>query len=150
MENRIFRQESIDQVNSPDMIRDYLRVTGPRLWMVLLAVLALAAGFIAYSSVAEQEITVPVRVKVETFQAADPPVVQAIFEIAPSERDTYKTGMPVRFAGMTAKIAYFIETKDKILVVAEPDGKQKASVADGEYDAAVVIESSTPISELLQ
>ncbi len=150
MENRIFRQESIDQVNSPEMIRNYLRVTGPRLWMVLLAVLVLAAGFIAYSSVAEQEITIPVRVTVETLETSEQPELQASFEIDPSERGTYTTGMPVLFAGVTAKIEYFVDTKDKTLVFAVADRKQKAAVADGEYDAVVVIESSTPISELLQ
>ena len=41
MENRLFRQQSMDQVNSPEQIRDYLRVTSPKLWMLIAAVLAL-------------------------------------------------------------------------------------------------------------
>ena len=65
MEKGLFRQESIDQVNSPEQIRDYLRVTSPRLWMVIVAVAALIAGFLAYASEADQEITVPVKVQVE-------------------------------------------------------------------------------------
>ena len=44
MANSIFRQESIDQVNSQEMVKDYLRVTHPRLWMVITAVLVLLAG----------------------------------------------------------------------------------------------------------
>ena len=51
-----------------DEIRDYLRVTSPKLWMLIAAVLVLLAGFLAYLSVAEKEITVPVRVKVENVQ----------------------------------------------------------------------------------
>ena len=58
LENRLFRQQSMDQVNSPEQIRDYLRVTSPKLWMVIAAVLVLLAGFLAYLSVAEKEITV--------------------------------------------------------------------------------------------
>ena len=149
MQNRIFRQESMDQVNSPEMMKDYLRVTSPRLWMVLAAFLALLGGFIAYSSVAGQEVTVPVRVTAETDQDSQKKEIQAIFEINPAERDTYRPGMEVRFAGVKAKIAYFVETKNSTLAVAMA-ANPKAAIEDGEYDAVVVIESSTPISGLLE
>ncbi len=149
MQNRIFRQESMDQVNSPEMMKDYLRVTSPRLWMVLVAFLALLGGFIAYSSVAGKEITIPVRVTAETIQDSEKKEIQALFEINPAERETYRTGMQVRFAGMKAKIAYFIETKDSTLAVAVAENPS-ATIEDGEYDAAVVVESSTPISGLLE
>ena len=47
MENQLFRQESIDQVNSQEQIKDYLRVTSPKLWMVIAAVVILIGGFLA-------------------------------------------------------------------------------------------------------
>ena len=149
MQNGIFRQESMDQVNSPEMMKDYLRVTSPRLWMVLVACLALLGGFIAYSSVARNEITIPVRVKAETVQYSEKKTIEADFEINPAERDTYRTGMQVRFAGMEAEISYFLETKDSTLAVAVAENP-KTTIEDGEYDAVVVVESSTPISGLLE
>lgn len=149
MANSIFRQESIDQVNSQEMVKDYLRVTHPRLWMVITAVLVLLAGFFVYSSVAEQEITVPVRVNVSTFEMSEKKLLEAVFDIKPGERSNYSTGMTVRFEGVTAEISYFIETADMTEVVATADGR-KAQVPDGEYDAVVVIEASTPISELFE
>jgi len=147
--NSIFRQESIDQVNSQEMVKDYLKVPSPRLWMVIAAVLVLLAGFLVYSSVAEQEITVPARVQVMNSQSPEKKRLLASFEIKPEERSSYSTGMAVRFAGVTAKIAYFIETADMTEVVALLDNP-KVKVPDGEHDAVVVIEASTPISELLE
>ena len=149
MENRLFRQESIDHVNSPEQIRDYLRVTSPKPWMVLLAVLVLLAGFLAYMSVAEQEITVPVRVRAQTIEKDGQKQVRATFEIPTAERDNYRAGMQVRFAGVTGEIRFFVETEETTEVAVQA-GNLKTEVADGEYDATVVIESSTPIEELLK
>ena len=149
MENRLFRQQSMDQVNSPEQIRDYLRVTSPKLWMVIAAVLVLLAGFLAYLSVAEQEITVPVRVKVENVQMDGREHAFVSFEIPTENRDNYRQGMVVRFNGVTGKIRYFVETEETTVVAVEPDNPM-AKIAAGDFDAAVVIESSTPIEELLK
>ena len=141
VENRLFRQQSMDQVNSPEQIRDYLRVTSPKLWMVIAAVLVLLAGFWAYLSVAEKEITAPVRVKVVNVQAGGREQAIVTFEIPTENRGNYRQGMVVRFNGVTGKIRYFVETEETTEVAVEPDDPD-AKIADGEYDAAVVIESS--------
>ena len=149
VENRLFRQQSMDQVNSPEQIRDYLRVTSPKLWMLIAAVLVLLAGFLAYLSVAEKEITVPVRVKVENVQMDGREHAFVSFEIPTENRDNYRQGMVVRFNGVTGKIRYFVETEETTVVAVEPDNPG-AKIAAGDFDAAVVIESSTPIEELLK
>jgi hypothetical protein len=149
VENRLFRQQSMDQVNSPEQIRDYLRVTSPKLWMLIAAVLVLLAGFLAYLSVAEKEITVPVRVKVENVQMDGREHAFVSFEIPTENRDNYRQGMVVRFNGVTGKIRYFVETEETTVVAVEPDNP-RAKIAAGDFDAAVVIESSTPIEELLK
>ncbi len=46
MNNSIFRQKSIDRVSSPEQLNDYIRVTSPRIWLVIAAVLFLIAGMI--------------------------------------------------------------------------------------------------------
>ena len=33
MENKLFRQKSIDRVLSPEQLQDYMRVTNPGVWM---------------------------------------------------------------------------------------------------------------------
>ena len=149
VENRLFRQQSMDQVNSPEQIRDYLRVTSPKLWRVIAAVLVLLAGFLAYLSVAGREISAPVRVKVENMPTNGGEQAVVTFEIPTADRDNYRPGMAVRFDGVTGKIRYFIETKETTVVTVEPDDPD-VKIAAGEYDAAVVVESSTPIDELLK
>lgn len=149
MENQLFRQESIDQVNSQEQIKDYLRVTSPKLWMVIAAVVILIGGFLAYMSAAEKEITVPVKVQVQNLETDGIKQTEVYFQIRPEERENYRTGMQVRFAGETGKIGYFIDSKDLTMVSVLPDNPQ-TGVADGEYDATVILETSTPIDELLK
>lgn len=45
----IFRQKSIDRVSSPEQLNDYIRVTSPSVWLVLLAIILLLAGLLAWS-----------------------------------------------------------------------------------------------------
>jgi threonine dehydratase len=44
MENGLFRQKSMDHISSPESLHDYMRVTSPRLWMILAAIVALLEG----------------------------------------------------------------------------------------------------------
>ena len=45
----IFRQKSIDRVSSPEQLNDYSRVTSPSVWLVLLAIILLLLGLLAWS-----------------------------------------------------------------------------------------------------
>ena len=44
MSEPIFRQKSIERITSPDQMQDYIRVSNPRVWMILLAVIVLLIG----------------------------------------------------------------------------------------------------------
>ena len=48
MNEKLFRKSSIDRVNSPEQLDDYIRVTGPSLWVVLLAVVILLAAALVW------------------------------------------------------------------------------------------------------
>ena len=45
----IFRQKSIDRVSSPEQLNDYIRVTTPSVWIVLIALVVLLVGMLAWS-----------------------------------------------------------------------------------------------------
>ena len=45
----IFREKSIDRVSSPEQLNDYIRVTTPTVWLVLLALVILLLGILAWS-----------------------------------------------------------------------------------------------------
>lgn len=44
MNNQIFRQKSLDRVSSPEQLNDYVRVSNPGVWTILLAVIVLLIG----------------------------------------------------------------------------------------------------------
>ena len=45
----IFREKSIDRVLSPEQLNDYIRVTTPTVWLMLLALVILLLGMLAWS-----------------------------------------------------------------------------------------------------
>ncbi len=44
----LFREKSLEALDSPDALNDYLRVTSPQIWLVLGAVIALLIGAILW------------------------------------------------------------------------------------------------------
>ena len=69
MENKLFRKKSLERISSPEQLHDYMRVTSPRLWMTLAAIVILLAGFIAYASTASMENTMPIKVHAENIDS---------------------------------------------------------------------------------
>ena len=47
--NGIFRQKSIERVTGPESLNDYIRVTTPSVWVVLIALVVLLMGMLAWS-----------------------------------------------------------------------------------------------------
>ena len=44
----IVRQKSLDQINGPEELKDYVRVTTPSVWIVLTAVTLLVIGILGW------------------------------------------------------------------------------------------------------
>ena len=100
MENGLFRKKSLERISSPEELHDYMRVTSPRLWMILAAIVVLLVGFIVYASTATMENTKQIRVKVETYhlsaeETGGEPLdgTYAYCELPLEELDVIKTGM---------------------------------------------------------
>lgn len=47
---QIYRKKSLDRVKSPDELNDYVRVTNPAIWMVLIAVVILLIGVVVWAA----------------------------------------------------------------------------------------------------
>ena len=52
MENPIFRKKSLDRISSPEALDDYLHVTTPSVWLILIAIIMLLVGMLIWSHVA--------------------------------------------------------------------------------------------------
>ncbi len=96
MENKLFRQKSIDRISSPEELHDYMRVTSPRLWMILGAVAVLLIGFIVYAATTRMESTETIELRSENGYIAG--------LIPQSRKDLIAVDMPVRIDGRTGKI----------------------------------------------
>ena len=44
----LFRKKSLQRMASPEQLDDYIRVTTPSVWLILLALIVLLAGLLAY------------------------------------------------------------------------------------------------------
>ncbi len=47
--NTVFREKSLDKVSSPESLNDYIKVTTPSVWIVLIALVVLLCGILAWS-----------------------------------------------------------------------------------------------------
>ena len=52
----LFREKSIERVSSPEQLNDYIRVTNPSVWIVLLALVVLLVGILAWSIFSTVEV----------------------------------------------------------------------------------------------
>lgn len=52
----VFRQKSMERVSSPEQLNDYIRVTSPSVWIVLIALVVLLLGMLAWSVLGRIEV----------------------------------------------------------------------------------------------
>ena len=55
MEKNIFREKSVERVSSPEQLDSYLKVTSPRVWVVLCAIIVLLIGVLCWAFVGKIE-----------------------------------------------------------------------------------------------
>ena len=125
MEKNLFRQESIDHISSPEELHDYMRVTSPRLWMVLGAIMALLIGLIAFAFNAGMESTIPVSV------LADNGYITS--SLHAQQLDLIKLRMPVRIGEHKGYIAS-IDQASQVRLSITLDSNE--TLPDGFYDFA--------------
>ncbi|MBQ8964583.1 MAG: hypothetical protein IJ089_12470 [Clostridia bacterium] len=130
----VFRQKTLDRISSPEQLTGYLRVTNPGIWIFLVAVVVLLAGFFVWAAVDT----------LETTEAATAIVENDMARVMPTTADVLSAGMPFRVAG-----------QEVTLISAEKDefgrayGMAQVDLPDGTYEGVVVTEAVRPIQFLL-
>ena len=157
MDNQLFRQKSLNRISSPEELHDYMRVTSPKLWMILGAIAVLLIGFIVYASTATMENTLPIRVDVQVLdntaenpaEGADNKFTYITSRLPMSYLDTVKTGMKVRIGTEEGRIDYIvaIDEENEISLIFKME-HETIPLPEGTCDADLVLESTTPISFL--
>ena len=65
MDNPIFRKKSLDRISSPEALDDYLHVTTPSVWLILIAIIMLLIGILIWSFTATIDSFATGRAQVE-------------------------------------------------------------------------------------
>ena len=135
--NKIFNQQALDRINSPEQLHDYMKVTNPGIWTILAAVILLLGGMFAWASVGKLETTANAMAVIENGTAT-----VMITEAATSK--------------ITSEMSVRIDSQDYQISTVKYDeyGRPVAyapiALADGNYDAKIVVETISPLKFLFK
>ena len=135
--NKIFNQQALDRINSPEQLHDYMKVTNPGIWIILAAVILLLGGMFAWASVGKLETTANAMAVIENGTAT-----VMLTEAATSQ--------------ITSEMSVRIESQDFRISTVKYDEYGRAvayapaALADGNYDAKIVIETISPLKFLFK
>ncbi len=155
---KLFREKSLEAVESPESLNDYLRVTSPGVWLILAAVIALLIGAILWGVFGHIRTTAPVAVTVENgksicyvpYARAEGVLKQGVVTVDGKEYplDTAAETELVVLSGDTSirllKAGELSAGDPVVLVPADTD------LENGIYSGVAVTEDLHPISLLLQ
>ncbi len=88
MDNKIFREKSVERITSPEQLNDYIKVANPSVWLVLVGIIVLLAGMCVWGIFGkiETKITTAVLSSENT----------ATIFVKESDIDKIQSGMTVR------------------------------------------------------
>ena len=138
MSDALFRKKSLDRVKSPETLNDYIRVSNPGVWLLLLSVLALLTGICIWGIFGQIDSTTAADVRVENGTV--------LCYLPPEDVDAVEVGMPVIIEKTEGTIAALGEKGDKgrvCTVAIEP------TPPDGVYVGQIVVKRVKPISFVL-
>ena len=156
MNNSIFRKKSLDRISSPEQLKDYIRVSTPSVWMVLLAIIILLAGVCVWGMVGHMDTTISavavcengvVMAYVREADAVKMPADAAVSVDGAKGKVLTVSAQPV------AVDAAFTEYMRHVGGLQEGEWVYTATLdvdcADGVYAAQIVIDSVSPMSFVL-
>lgn len=138
MSEEIFRKKSLDKVKSPESLDDYIRVSNPGVWLLLISIIVLLAGACVWGVFGHIDSTVPTTVHIENGTA--------VCYITEENITSVKVGQTVKLEDCEAVIES-IGIKDETgypCVLSDI-----SSLSDGFYEGKVIVESYKPLSFIL-
>ena len=154
----IFREKSLDKLNSPEKLDDYVKVSNPGRWMIFAAVVLLFAGIGVWGLYGNIETYEYAAVIVENGTATAYVKAGDIGSIAP--------GMSVNIGGIRDNGTVSEVKKNPVEITGNFDAyametggmkegdwyypvRLKTDAADGTYESQIVTEKISPVSFLL-
>ena len=125
MDQKLYREKSLDRISSPEQLNDYLHVTNASVWVILAAVIILLAGMLIWASVTT----------IESYTEGSSEVKAGVMTIRFQDQQFAKNveaGMPVT-AGEAKTVVKSIGRDANGLLIATAD----TALADGFYPVRV-------------
>lgn len=126
----LFRKKTLERISSPEQLTDYLKVTSPGVWLIMISVIALLAGLLAWASIGTLETRSDARVIVNDDVAT----------VVLVDGSLLAQGMPLYISEQEYVIASVTEDE-----YGRPVGLSGINLPDGTYQGQVVTESVHPI-----
>lgn len=158
MSNALFRKSSMDRVNSPEQLNDYIRVARPGVWLLLGAIILLLVGVIVWGAAGTVTSAVDAVVLAEEDGAP-------LCFVSAEDAAEIKPGMTVSFADVEASVIsvseafYAADTENAYLLQAAgiEAGERCCSLEieaenlePGIYQGEIIIEQIHPITFVTQ
>ncbi len=153
MSEPLFRKKTLDKITSPEQLNDYIRVSNPGVWMILLAVVILLIGVCVWSIFGHLDT------KMETVGVAQNGKV--VCYVKEADYSKIHVGMPVIIHG-TEYVATEISAAPnplddtEVLAAGNFSANEKvysvtvnATLQDGIYQVILVTQRVSPISFVL-
>lgn len=137
MKDTIFRKKSLDRISSPEEIDDYMKVTSPSMWLVLVTIVLLLAAAIIWSITGRIETTLDLAAQAENGQITVGIEKEQIGDLA--------VGSEIRAENKTGKVTGIAAWENGYLVTASI-----AELEDGPVNVTLVTESVAPMTFLIK
>lgn len=136
MKNNLFREKSIERISSPEQLNEYIRVSTPSVWMLLIAIVVLLAGVCVWGVAGRLETTLSA--------AAVAGEGGVVAYVRGEEAAAIKAGMEVSIGDERGSIASIADQPVRV-----DDGftqymRHVGSLQDGEWVYAVELDISCP------
>jgi hypothetical protein len=140
MAESIFRQESLEHVSSPEQLYDYLKVSNPGIWIIILAIAALMAGAAVWAVTGDIPTTISLTGRSEGSGSYSS-------YLRPETAGAIKPGMVVRIGGREGKVQSVAETPESRQEAARRLGSDYAAYSLRLSDWNIRIEVQVPSPE---
>ena len=131
----LFRKKSLDKVKSPENLDDYIQVSNPGVWLLLISVIILLAGACVWGIFGHADSTVETSIRAEN--------EAVVCYIANEAVSSVQEGMTVKFNGFEAVIIEIGQKEDMGYVCVL---KSDQTIPDGFYEGKIVTKSTRPLS----
>lgn len=158
MENNLFRKSSLERIASPEQLTDYIRVTNPSVWIVLIAIAVLLCAALVWSVFGSLTDTLRLNALVRGDEAVcyvDDDTAKKLaagMEVRLGEaKGTLGEVAPLPISAQTLRARLPDDYTFSRLSAGEWNYEVKIDVsglADGLYEAQIILESIRPIAFL--